>query len=81
MSTRKVVLELKVQFLWDMGCEMPDDELVQFQTEENTCVHNYLYQLFEEVKRGDNESVCNVCWRASTKLLRDATPEDIEKMV
>jgi hypothetical protein len=73
---RTIVLEIRVRMLREIPDDM-DDEAARFHFEENHCLSNEIEELHRS-NRGENH--CNICHRADAEILRDATPEDLERL-
>lgn len=73
---RKVVIELKVTMIIEA---YGNDEAVEFWLTESHCLGNEVMQLAEEHEAV--KGTCFICHRAEVKYIREATEEDIKRLI
>lgn len=79
------VLRLTVDFIYEQSYNdaLPADERLahdKFFLTEHLCRDDLIDHLASEVERDTERGVCNRDWRSEVEILREATPEDMERM-
>lgn len=79
MPKKRVVLEFKVQMVYEVEADRTIEDVDAFFNEGSFCLTNLLHDLNDdEIRHGSNG--CFLCHRAEVSCLREATPEDVRTM-